>query len=91
MTCPKLLHQKSNYMLMMCYYVHLLRTITDCQNLQDDLSRLVQWADRWQMSFNFAKCEMIKITNRINPGPYAGGFGRFGRTTLLKKGPQFTL
>ena len=30
-----------------------IRTITDCQNLQDDLSRLVQWADRWQMSFNF--------------------------------------
>ena len=56
----------------MCYYIHLwlsvivriIRTITDCQNLQDDLNRLVQWADRWQMSFNFAKCG---ITNRINP------------------------
>ena len=24
-------------------------------------------------------------------GPYTGGFGRFGRITLLKKGPQFTL
>ena len=24
-----------------------IRTITDCQNLQDDLNRLVQWADRW--------------------------------------------
>ena len=44
-----------------------IHTITDCQNLQDDLNRLVQWADRWQMNFNFAKCEMIRITNRINP------------------------
>ena len=24
-------------------------------------------------------------------GPYGGGFGRFRRTALLKKGPQFTL
>ena len=31
------------------------------------MNRLVRWADRWQMSFNFANCEMIKITNRINP------------------------
>ena len=41
-------------------------TITDCQNLQKDLERLVQWADRWQMNFNLPKCEMIRITNRIN-------------------------
>ena len=41
-------------------------TTTDCQNLQKDLKRLVQWADRWQMNFNFTKCEMIRITNRIN-------------------------
>ena len=42
-----------------------IRTITDCQNLQDNLNRLVQWANRWQMSFNFAKCEMIRITNSM--------------------------
>ena len=40
---------------------------TDCQNLQKDLERLVQWAYRWQMNFNLTKCEMIRITNRINP------------------------
>ena len=34
-------------------------TIADCQNLQEDLDRLVQWADTWQMNFNLAKCEMI--------------------------------
>ena len=41
-------------------------TITDCHNLQKHLERLVQWADRWQMNFNLPKCEMIRITNRIN-------------------------
>ena len=44
-----------------------INTLTDCQNLQKDLDRLVQWADRWQMSFNFTKCEMIRLTKRINP------------------------
>ena len=29
--------------------------------------------------------------NEVDTGPYGGGFGRFGRTALLKKGPQFTL
>ena len=40
-------------------------TIADCQNLQEDLDRLVQWAKTWQMNFNLTKCEMIQITNRI--------------------------
>ena len=30
--------------------------------------------------------------DHVSSGPYGGGgFGRFGRTALLKKGPQFTL
>ena len=45
-------------------------TTTDCQNLQKDLERLAQWADRWQMNFNLTKCEMIRITNRTNPVYY---------------------
>ena len=45
-------------------------TIADCQNLQEDLDRLVQWADTWQMNFNLTKCEMIRITNRIYPVCY---------------------
>ena len=45
-------------------------TTTDCQSLQKDLERLVQWADKWQMSFNLTKCEMIRITNRRNPVYY---------------------
>ena len=32
-----------------------VNTIVDCQSLQEDLDRLVQWADRWQMNFNFTK------------------------------------
>jgi len=37
----------------------------DCQNLQQDLDLLVQWAKRWRMSFNILKCEFLRVTNRI--------------------------
>ena len=46
-------------------------TVADCQNLQEDLDRLVQWAETWQMNFNLTKCEMIRITNKIYPVCYA--------------------
>jgi len=47
-----------------------INTIVDCQTLQEDLDRLMQWVDRWQMNFNSTKCETIRITNRINPVYY---------------------
>ena len=30
-------------------YTPAVNTIVDCQSLQEDLDRLVQWADRWQI------------------------------------------
>ena len=38
-----------------------INTIVDCETLEEDLDRLMQWADRWQ----------IRITNRINPVYYS--------------------
>ena len=40
-----------------------VNTVVDCQNLQEDLDRLVQWADRWPMNF---KCESQKLIVYIN-------------------------
>ena len=41
------------------------------------------------------ECNVIIITellqNLVAQARTEGGFGRFGRTALLKKGPQFTL
>ena len=31
------------------------------QSLQDDLDKLVQWSEKWQMLFNFGKCKCIHI------------------------------
>jgi len=40
---------------------------SDCVQLQQDLNLLVQWADRWKMTFNILKCEFLRITNQQNP------------------------
>ena len=31
----------------------------DCEVIQQDIDRLVHWADRWQMEFNPDKCEVM--------------------------------
>ena len=34
---------------------------TDKQSLQDDLDKLVNFSEKWQMLFNFGKCKCIHI------------------------------
>jgi hypothetical protein len=45
-------------------------TEEDAHALQLDLFRLQEWADKWQMSFNVAKCKTLRITrkkkNKVN-------------------------
>ena len=31
----------------------------DKQHLQNDLNKLVQWSEKWQMLFNFGKCKCL--------------------------------
>ena len=40
---------------------------TDSQQLQDDLDKLQEWEQKWQMSFNADKCEVICITSKKKP------------------------
>ena len=47
-------------------YSHI-KSEADCQLLQEDLEALVQWVHHWQMEFNFQKCELLRITNKMNP------------------------
>ena len=30
---------------------------TDRQQLQDDLNKLTEWSEKWQMLFNYGKCK----------------------------------
>ncbi len=39
----------------------------DGEELQADLSRLINWSQRWLMNFNTAKCKIMSITRRMTP------------------------
>lgn len=40
---------------------------TDCDHLQDDLQKLEQWQNQWQMKFNPSKCKILCISNKRSP------------------------
>lgn len=39
----------------------------DCNQLQKDLDKLIDWASKWQMKFNASKCYVLRITNKKKP------------------------
>ena len=44
-----------------------IQNIADCHQLQEDLNKLQEWEQRWQMDFNADKCEVICITYKKRP------------------------
>ena len=40
---------------------HRARNPDDIMELQQDINKLVEWADKWQMSFNVDKCSVMQI------------------------------
>ena len=44
-----------------------IHNISDCFQLQSDISILEKWAKTWQMDFNPSKCEFLKLTNKKLP------------------------
>ena len=38
-----------------------VKTDTDKESFQDDLTKLVKWSEKWQILFNFGKCKCIHI------------------------------
>jgi hypothetical protein len=48
----------------------LFRTINNQAHsvlLQNDLTSLQDWEDKWQMSFNAKRCQVIRITHKNRP------------------------
>ena len=41
-----------------------IKNIADCHQLQEDLNKLQEWEQRWQIDFNADKCEVIHITKK---------------------------
>ena len=40
---------------------HRARNPDDIMELQEDINKLVEWANKWQMSFNADKCSVMHI------------------------------
>ena len=36
-----------------------IKSDADRQHLQDDLNKLIEWSEKWQMLFNFGKCKCL--------------------------------
>ena len=48
-----------------CVLYRNIKTLTDCQILQDDLNSLGQWETDWQIKFNVAKCHSMRVTRHL--------------------------
>ena len=57
---------------------------TDKQSLHDDLDKLVKLTEKWQMLFNFGKCNCIHIGHGNMDEEYKEGDAVLGRTTQEK-------
>ena len=44
-----------------------VKSVKDCQLLQNDLSAIVSWSKLWQLNLNPCKCECSSITNKRKP------------------------
>ena len=38
-----------------------IKSLQDCELLQQDLDRLVQWSEKWLMKFNVQKCTSMSV------------------------------
>ena len=47
-------------------YCQILNT-ADCFTLQEDLSMLYTWTQKWQLALNISKCKAICISNKRKP------------------------
>ena len=46
------------------YIYRSIRNTGDCEILQEDLQKLIQWKQSWLMEFHPDKCKVLRITNK---------------------------
>jgi len=50
-----------------CLLYRIINNIDDTNRLQEDLNKLSEWADAWQLRFNASKCTVIRCTRSLTP------------------------
>lgn len=53
-----------------CKVFKSVHSLDDCASLQNDLSAMHAWSQKWQMSFNVTKCKVLTITRSRSPFIY---------------------
>ena len=67
-----------------------IKSDADRQHLQDDLNKLIEWSEKWQMLFNFGKCKCLHTGYRNEDAQYTMG-GTVLNTTLKEKDLGLTI
>ena len=50
-----------------CLLYRVINSVEDINKLQEDLNKLSEWADTWQLKFNVSKCTVIRCTRSLSP------------------------
>ncbi len=50
-----------------CVLYRTIHSISDSQQLQQDLYSLINWSHDWQMLFNASKCSVLRVTRKLHP------------------------
>ena len=51
-----------------------IKSDADRQYLQDDLNKLTEWSEKWQMLFNFGKCKCLHTRYGNEDAQYNGWY-----------------
>ena len=54
-----------------CAIFHEIGSNADCIPLQNDLSKLHRWTQKWQLPLNTSKCKVMCISNKRRPLQYS--------------------
>ena len=61
-----------------------IKCAADRQQLQDDLNKMTEWPEKWQMLFNFGKCKFLHTGHGNEDAQYRMG-GTVLNTTVKEK------
>ena len=67
-----------------------IKSDTCRQHLQDYLSKLIEWSEKWQMLFNFGKCKCLHTEHGNEDAQYTMG-DTVLNTTLKEKDLGLTI
>ena len=67
-----------------------IKSDADRQHLQDDLNKLIEWSEKWQMLFNFWKCKCLHTGHGNEDAQYTMG-GTILNTILKEKDLGLTI